>query len=164
MLKKAGIFLIIIAVIFITRIYLINDGFYAISKINMDELDFINEYATYKVKFPETTIIESFELKKDIKSYFFSHDEYLQAVLLVENNIIDELFPEQLRNYDANSTIYLDESTKEKFQFSIWIPRGVVKWFFMETQRDIDFIVMQPEENYTRVYLLVYKLGWNLIS
>ncbi len=163
MLKKAGIFLIIVAVIFITRIYLINDGFYAISKINMDELDFINEYVGDEVKFPETTIIESFELEKDIESYFFSHNEYIDAVLLVENNIIDDIFPEQVRNYDENRTFYMDESEKEKFQFSVWLPKGVVKWFD-KTQRTINFIVFQPEENYTRVYLFVDKLGWNLFS
>lgn len=161
-MKKFIIVLVIIIVIVGLYAYLKNDGIYVLSNINNTELDWINKYATYYTKFPETTIVEEFKKEDDIESYFFSHNEYIDATLLVPNNAIDEIFPEKLREYREEYILDLrPENSKEKIQFGIFMPRTVVKWI-EKTQRSIRYTVMQPGEKYTRVYVFVDWLGWNL--
>jgi len=136
-----------------------NDGLYVLNKVNSNERELINRYT---IQFPEQTIIETFSLKKDIESYFFSHNEYIEATLLVPNNVIPILFSETIREYDITQTLDLSHgTTDDKFHFGVWMPRTVSKWFD-KTQRTISFTVMQPDEKYTRVFVSVDKLGWNL--
>ena len=45
--------------------------------------------------------------------------------------------------------------------YGVWLPRTVVKWID-KTQREIWYTVIKPEEKYTRIYLEVSKIGWNL--
>ena len=160
-MKKFGVVLLILLIIVIC-VYLRNDGIYVIRNMNNTELDWINKYAIYDTKFPDETIIETFVKENDIGSYFFSHNEYIEAEILVPNEAIDKIVPEFARNYDLQNSLDLRmEKTDEQIQYNVWMPRTVVKWL-EKTQRSIHYTVMQPGNDYTRVYIFVDKLGWNL--
>ena len=142
--------------------YLKNDGIYVLSNINNTELDWINKYAIYYNEFPETTIVEKFEKKDDIESFFFSHNEYIDAILLVPNESMKEIVPQFAKDYNLECSLDLSYGkTDEQIQYNVWMPRTVTKWFD-KTQRSILYTVMQPGDEYTRVYIFVDKLGWNL--
>lgn len=139
-----------------------NDGIYVLSNINNTELDWINKYAIYYNEFPETTIVEKFEKKDDIESFFFSHNEYIDAILLVPNESMKEIVPQFAKDYNLECSLDLSYGkTDEQIQYNVWMPRTVTKWFD-KTQRSILYTVMQPGDEYTRVYIFVDKLGWNL--
>lgn len=151
---------IMIFVLFIW--YMKNDGIYMTTKLFSSELDMINRYAIYEVEFPRTTIIEKYTLEDDIESYIISHNQYIEATLLVPNEEIEKIVPEFARDYDLEHSLDLrKEKTDEPIQYNVWMPRTVVKWID-KTQRTIHYTVMRPGEKYTRVYLFVDKLGWNL--
>lgn len=151
-----------VAVIAILSACLTGAGTYGLSNINNSELEWINKYAVYYNEFPETTIVESFKKENDIESYFFSPNEYIEATLLVPNNEIDVIFPEKIRQYNKEYILDLSRGGKnEKVYFGVWMPRTVVKWA-QKTQRTVIYTVMQPGDEYTRVYVFVDKLGWNL--
>lgn len=161
-MKKLGIISLIVIVIVGLYIYLKNDGIYVISNINNTELDWINKYAIYDTEFPDTTIIEEFKKEDDLGIHFISHSECIHATLLVPNESIEKLVPEFARDYDLDHSLDLrHEKTDEKIQYNVWMPRTVVKWLD-KTQRSILYTVMQPNDEYTRVYIFVDKLGWNI--
>ena len=159
MRKKVLMVLLILSLI-ATYIYLRNDGFYVLQNMNKTQIELINKYT---IEFPQTIIVENFILENDIDSYWFSHNQYIEATILVPNGAIDTLFPEELREYDIKNILDLSKDDNEKISFGVWMPRTVVKWLD-KTQRTINFTVMQSGEEYTKVYLLVDKLGWNVYS
>ena len=157
--KMIIIFLITISILFI---YLKNDGLYIINNINMTEIELINKYTLFK--FPEETIIENFILEDDIKSCFISHNEYIRATLLIPSKMLDNIFPLEFREYNRDNILDLrKEETNENVDYGIWIPITVGKWFD-KTQRNINFTVMKSNDSFTRVYVYVDKLGWNIIT
>ena len=158
---------LIIAVVLITlsiaAVYYIYDGAYVIETMTSTELELINKYATYKTPFSDKTIVEDFVLKDDIESYFYHHNQYIKATLLVPNDEIDDIFPENLRVYDIDLVLDLRKNDNESFCFGVWMPRTVVKWP-EGTSRTITYTVLTPGNKYTKVYLLVDKLGWKLYN
>ncbi len=143
--------------------YTINEGVYLLKRLTCDELDLINEYAIYNYEFPSTTVIEKFELFNDYDSNFLNHSQAIKATLLVPNNEMDKLFPQEIRDYDGIYTSDLSHGkTNEKVLFGVWLPRTVQKWFVSRAQQDVMYTVMEPGKDKTRVYLLVDKLGWRL--
>ncbi|MBP3361306.1 MAG: hypothetical protein J6N52_10660 [Clostridia bacterium] len=161
-MKKLGVVLTIIVVAASLYAYLKNDGMYVLSNINNTELDWINKYAIYDTEFPDETIVEEFIKEDDIESYFFSHNEYIHATLLVPNEAMDKIVPQLARDYDVETSLDLSYGmTGEQVQYNVWMPITVVKWI-EKTQRSILYTVMQPGDKYTRVYIHVDKLGWNL--
>ena len=148
-------------------LYLKNDGIYVLSNFNNTELEWINKYATHNEEFPEETVIEEFGIYDDPGDYVFGHTQYLEATLLVPNDKIDVIFPENIRQYKPNKEDYIMDlsngETDEEIQFCVWRPRTVVKWDW-KTQRSTYYTVMQPSGEYTRVYVLVTYLGWNLYT
>ena len=88
---------------------------YLLKRLTCDELDIINEYAMYNYEFPSTTIIEKFELFNDYDSNFLNHSQAVMATLLVPNNEMDKLFPQEIRDYDGIYTSDLSNGkTNEK--------------------------------------------------
>lgn len=158
---------LIIAVVLITlsiaAVYYIYDGAYVIETMTSTELELINEYATYKTPFSDKTIVEDFVLKDDIESYFYHHNQYIKATLLVPNDEIDDIFPEKLRCYDTDMYLDLRKNDNEVVHFKIWMPRAVVKWPD-KTSRNIQYNVLVSGNEYTKVYLSVDKLGWKLYN
>lgn len=158
---------LIIAVVLITlsiaAVYYIYDGAYVIETMTSTELELINEYATYKTPFSDKTIVEDFVLKDDIESYFYHHNQYIKATLLVPNDEIDDIFPEKLREYDIDLVLDLRKNDNESFYFGVWMPRRVEKWP-ERTSRSITYTVLIPGNEYTKVYLSVDKLGWKLYN
>lgn len=142
--------------------YMINDGFYVLSKIGASKLELINRYTV--IQFPRNTVIEKFKIENDIESYFFSHNQYMEATVLVPNDKIDNMFERVICEYESDKLMDVREGKKrgttENFWFNAWIPRTVTKWFD-KTDRSINFTVEKPEAKYTRVYLFVSCLGWN---
>lgn len=163
--KKILTILLILVLIVLVWAYMVNDGMYMLRDFNKSQLELINEYAVYEVPFPEATIIESFEFEKDSGwlNTFFSHTKYIEAVLLVPNEYIDQVIPSKIRMYDKKIILDLSygEYPEDMIDYGVWLPRTVVKWID-KTQRDIWYTVMKPEEEYTRVYVYVSKIGWNL--
>ncbi len=158
---------LIIAVVLITlsiaAVYYIYDGAYVIETMTSTELELINKYATYKTPFSDKTIVEDFVLKDDIESYFYHHNQYIKATLLVPNDEIDDIFPEKLREYDIDLVLDLRKNDNESFYFGVWMPRRVEKWP-ERTSRSITYTVLIPGNEYTKVYLSVDKLGWKLYN
>ena len=159
---------VILCILLLLSAYLINDGFYVLSKIGKTEMDLLNEYATYPIenlgegKFPSETIIESFQMEDYDESWFFSHTQSIDAILLVPTDAIDELCPEGLRIYDH----FFDLSDgKEKAQFGVTMVCTVTKWWFNIAGRFVYYTVMEPEPEaeYTRIYVYVNYLGWNVM-
>ena len=143
-------------------VYMKNDGLYVLGKIGKSELDMINKYATYENKFPDDTIVEQYELSADHHSWFFSHNEYIEAKLLIPNDEMDETIPEWSRNYRTDILLNLSNEDLSLVQYGVWAPTGVRKWI-ETTSRQIHYTVMKSEGDYTCVYVYVDKLGWNII-
>ena len=161
-MKTLRIVALIAVVAIVLYAYLKNDGMYVLSNINNTELDWINKYAVYDTEFPDETIVEEFIKEDDIESYFFSHNQFIEATLLVPNEAIEKVVPEFARDYDVETSLDLSYGmTDEQIQYNVWMPRTVVKWI-EKTQRSIYYTVMQPSDKYTRVYVFVNQLGWNL--
>ena len=73
-----------------------------------------------------------------------------------------EIVPQFAKDYNLECSLDLSYGkTDEQIQYNVWMPRTVTKWFD-KTQRSILYTVMQPGDEYTRVYIFVDKLGWNL--
>ncbi len=150
-------FFVLVLVLFI---HLKNNGLYILNKITLTEIELINKYTS--IDFPKETVIEYFVLDDDINSNFFSYNQYLKATLLVPNEKIDSLFPEDSREYNKDMILDLRrEETDENINFGVWAPITVVKWF-AKTQRSILITAMEPGDTYTRMYVSVDKLGWKL--
>lgn len=162
-MKKWWIVVLIAFIIAVLYIYLKNDGIYVLSNINNTELDWINKYAIYDIEFPNETIVEEFIRERDIESFLFSHNECIEATLLVPNEAVEKIIPEFAREYDLDCSLDLrhDEKNKDQIQYNVFMPRTVVKWFD-KTQRSIHYTVMKPGDEYTQIYVFVDKLGWNL--
>ena len=146
--------------------YLQNDGFYMIEKSIESELQFINKNA--QLELPKETIIKSCLIEKDIDSYFFSHNQYIKAHILVPTETINILFPsltvpDGLRDYENVEFMLMDEKEKE-IDFTVWYPIAVKKWY-NKTQRTVLIHVMKNTlNNYTEIYLYTDKLGWNICN
>ena len=150
---------------FLFVIYMKKDGLYMINKMFSTQLEMINQYASPPdSEFPDTTIVEEYEIHNDIESYFFSHNQCINAVLLVPNDEVDNIIPEYARFYDLS---YCHDLRKDKndgeIQYNVFMPRTVVKWI-SKTQRSIYYTVLKPGEKYTKIYIFVDKLGWNLFE
>ena len=141
--------------------YLKNEGIYIISNLNNTELDWINKYAIYEVPFPESVIVEDLYKENDVFDIpFILHDEVIRATLLVPTDSMENMVPHSMRDYDFNGIL---KENDEQIQYDVFMPRTVIKWG-VKTQRTSSFTVMQPGEEYTRVYIMVDKLGWNLLK
>jgi len=152
--------LAVLAVVLICFWY-INDGAYLIKKATYTDMEMIEEYT--EIDFPDSTIIESFDIESDEDSFFWSHNEYMEVAVLIPNDEIIDLFPENLREYDEKEALKLcPDDSDEEFHYGVWLPRAVVKWF-TKTQRTSYMTVMKSDDEYTRVYFAVDKLGWNKI-
>ncbi|MDY6315245.1 MAG: hypothetical protein SPL89_08800 [Clostridia bacterium] len=163
MRKKCLVILLPVVAVLLIILYYFYDGAYVIETMTSTELELINEYATYKTPFSDKTIVEDFVLKDDIESYFYHHNQYIKATLLVPNDEIDAIFPEELRCYDTDMYFDLRKNDNEVVHFKIWMPRAVVKWPD-KTSRNIQYNVLVSGNEYTKVYLSVDKLGWKLYN
>jgi len=163
MRKKCLVILLPVVAVLLIVLYYFYDGAYVIETMTSTELELINEYATYKTPFSDKTIVEDFVLADDTDSHFYRHNQYIEATLLVPNDEIDAIFPENLREYDIDLVLDLRKNDNESFCFGVWMPRTVVKWP-EGTSRTITYTVLTPENKYTKVYLLVDKLGWKLYN
>lgn len=162
---KIKLFKILLLVLFFALFiwYVKNDGIYVVTHLFSSELDMINEYAIYDVEFSEKTIVERYEMENDYLNIpFISHSKAIKATLLVPNEEMESIIPEFAREYDLEHSLDIrTEKTDEQIQYNAWMQRTVVKWFD-KTQRTIFYTVMNPSEEYTRVYIAVGNIGWNL--
>ena len=163
MRKKCLVILLPVFAVLLIILYYFYDGAYVIETMTSTELELINEYATYKTPFSDKTIVEDFVLADDTDSHFYRHNQYIEATLLVPNDEIDAIFPENLREYDIDLVLDLRKNDNESFYFGVWMPRRVEKWP-ERTSRSITYTVLIPGNEYTKVYLSVDKLGWKLYN
>lgn len=166
-MKKTMLFIILIICISLCAIiYLQNEGFYIIEKSIKSNLQFINENT--ELDLPKETKIKSLSIENDIGSYFFSHNQYIKAHILVPTKAIDILFPpltvpDGLRDYENIEFMIMDEEEKE-VDFTVWYPITVKKWY-KKTQRTVLIHVMKNTFNdYTEMYIYTDKLGWNICN
>lgn len=151
-----------IILLILSVIYLKNEGIYLLKKAIYSEVEFINEFC--EIDLPITTIIENFQIETDIDTNVFSHNEYLEARIIVPNSMIETLFPKDMREYDLKYVMDLRQNiNNEKIWFSSCKYKVTKKWLD-KTQRTIYFTVMQPTQEYTRVYVFVDKLGWEVVK
>lgn len=154
--KKIFISFFVIAIAFI---YLKNDGIYIVTKMTASPIEMLRQYS--EIDFSDNIIVESFTIEPDEKSFFWNHNEYIIATILIPNDEINGLFPEDLIEYNENEALNLSPNVAdEEFNYGVWLPRMVVKWF-SKTQRTAYMTVMKSVNEYTRVYVVVDKLGWN---
>ena len=155
--------LLIIFIILIVCVYLRNDGIYVLSNINNSDLDWVNKYATKDFKFSDNTIVKKIEFTDEIKNIpFISHSNGLRAELYVPNEEINEIFPEKLRNYVEKNLkgAIPQHDYKGEIQFTAHNGFTVTKWFD-KMPKYTTYVVMQPEDKYTLVYVYTGLLGWN---
>ena len=165
-MKKTVLRIIILLMLgFLFVIYMKNDGLYMINKMFSTQLEMINQYAAYfDNKFPDTTIVEEYEIHNDEGSYFFSHNQYIEAVLLVPNDEANKIIPEYARDYDLKYTIDLSKGkAEENVNYGVIVTPTVKKWL-TKIDRGIFFTFMQPGEKYTKIYVSVDMLGWNIVK
>ena len=165
-MKKTVLRIIILLMLgFLFVIYMKNDGLYMINKMFSTQLEMINQYAAYfDNKFPETTIIKEYMIKDDMKSFFFSHNKCIKAILLVPNDEANKIIPEYARDYDLKYIIDLSKGkAEENVNYGVIVTPTVKKWL-TKIDRGIFFTFMQPGEKYTKIYVSVDMLGWNIVK
>ena len=114
------------------------------------------------LKLKKITYIKLLEKYKDPEKIYNLEKLELHNNDFLQNEEIEKIVPEFARDYDLEHSLDLrKEKTDEPIQYNVWMPRTVVKWID-KTQRTIHYTVMRQGEKYTRVYLFVDKLGWNL--
>lgn len=139
-------------------VYWNNDGWlaYKIQKVKLTPLELINYYTS--IPFPATVKVESIDFGKDTPG---SNDEYLEATLLIPSDEIANLFNEKIRDYDSSNALLFKDEEKEYIYFSSNMYNTVRK-LLDKTQRTIHFTVLKSNNEYTKVYVLIDKLGWYL--
>ena len=161
-MKKMFIKIITFIILILTLVlYLYNDGFYVIDKNFLSQMDFISKYT--ELDFSDNTHIESFQIERDYNSLFISHNEVLEAKLVVPEESIDIIFPEKLRSYNKEHINLLDVNMKDvdSINFNVFIAKRVDKWG-ISTQRTVHATVMEAVNGQCIVYIYVDKLGWDV--
>ena len=69
-MKKSLKLCLYVVTAILTSAYMINDGFYVLSKIGASKLELINRYTV--IQFPRNTVIEKFKIENDYMSRIFS--------------------------------------------------------------------------------------------
>ena len=157
---KKYVFLVLglLIIISLLTLYYYNVGWiaYNIQKRQLSTLELIKYYTS--IPFSNSTKIEKVEFSEDTEGEW---DEYLEVVFLVPFSEIEYLFSERNKDYDKSSSVF--ERNSEDIVFSSIIFNTVRKWNG-KTQRTINFTVMKPDEEYSKIYVSIDKLGWWLSS
>ena len=84
---------------------------------------------------------------------------------MVPTDDIDNLFKKENRDYNTSrvSLRKIEENNTDSVNFS-YNKFDVVRKWFTYTQRSVQFIVMQPVDEYSKIYISIDKLGWLPIS
>ena len=139
-------------------IYIKNDGIYFLNKNMLKPVEFINKFTN--VNFSDETVIEKINISDDY-DFCLGYNEFLEAELLVPNDEVLNLFPEEIRDYDPEYMVDLRSDDDDGvIWFSVWTAEAVTKWFD-KTSRTIFFTVLKSDNQYTKIYVFVDRLGWN---
>lgn len=125
---------------------------YNIQKKQINSLELIEFYTTKT--FSNNVKVISVEFIPDGR---FFDDEVLKAELLVPISEINQLFPDEVRDYDETHSIF--EKGSKEIEFSCRTMSSVQK-LFVTTQRTVHFTVMKSDGEYTKVFISIDRLGW----
>lgn len=160
---KKKIILSLTSIIIITiLLYFFNDGWiiYNLQK---------NIYTPQKLIYNYTNLLLPDDIK--LQNLVFTEDspdckdEAVEITVLVPTDDIDNLFKKENRDYNTSrvSLRKIEENNTDSVNFS-YNKFDVVRKWFTYTQRSVQFIVMQPVDEYSKIYISIDKLGWLPIS
>ena len=153
-IMKRKIFAIVLILSVSMGIYLYIDGMilYKIQKAVLPPLKLI-EYYTER-KFPEGTELNSIEFYPTDPPY----TEYLEAVVMIPEYAIDDLFSEKERQYDDYYRKTLPKDEQQKFSFCVH-KYIVSRRLTYSIRSGMSFEVLEPETGYIKMYVSVGNLG-----
>ncbi len=159
--KVTYCFVVLFIVVVLVCIY--NDGRipYNIQKVSTPPISLIEYYTG--IKFPDGTKVNNIDYIHSInhEDTFYDGEDHIEATLLIPSNKIDNIFPENGRDYEhksANCPVYVDDKS---IDFSYKKYNAVRRWGY-KTQRTISFCIMESNNNVTPVHINIGTLGWYL--
>lgn len=156
MRKVSKLVIILSIVMILICVYIIIDRQYIYMK-NEGKLNLINKYLNYyDVCIPASAKVEDLKFKP----YSYPNTKTMIAILSIKNNDIDSTFDKELRRDSfPNMQIYSED---DEFWFSIHLIDSVVesKLKLFYASQNLVISVMQPKDEYTRVYISLDHIGW----